>query len=138
VLVLQASAVLVKLSFMIQKKKVDGFGKLFMPLQQKLPGIRRLESPEEFFETRLEAIGYIFHGSTTESNGKPHSGRSSSNLLHFARCAKLDKVGTGETKIWFRTAKVAHKHLDEVIGRHGWKWCKVCQREITQRILDET
>jgi hypothetical protein len=122
---------------MIQIKKVDGFGKHFMPLKQQAAPIRDLESPEEFFETRLEAIGFIFHGTIADANGKPH-GRSPSNLLHFARCAKLEKVGDNETKIWFRSVRVAIKHLDELIGHHRWKWCKVCEREITQRVLDET
>ena len=107
-----------------------------MPTKQ-LPGVRRLESPEEFSEARLEAIGFIFHGMVAAANGKPHSGRSGSSLLHFARCAKLEKAAQGETKIWFRTVRLAIKHLDEVVGHAGWKWCKVCEREITQRILDE-
>ncbi|MFI5457973.1 MAG: hypothetical protein ACHRXM_21240 [Isosphaerales bacterium] len=110
-----------------------------MPLQQKSPAaVRSLESTEEFVETRLEAVGFIFHGTVTEANGKPHSVRSPSNLLHFARCPKLEKVGDNETKIWFRSVRVALKHLDELIGHHRWKWCKVCEREITQRILDQT
>jgi hypothetical protein len=109
-----------------------------MPIQQQSAPIRSLESHDEFFETRLEAIGFIFHGTIADANGKPHSGRSTSNLLHFARCAKLEKVGDNETKIWFRSVRVAIKHLDELIGHPRWKWCKVCEREITQRILDET
>jgi hypothetical protein len=109
-----------------------------MPIQQQLPTVRSLESTEDFFETRLEAVGFIFHGTVAESNGRSHALRSSSNLLHFARCAKLEKVGDGETKIWFRSVRVALKHLDELIGHHRWKWCKVCEREITQRILDQS
>ena len=27
--------------------------------------------------------------------------------------------------------------LDESIGNSRWKWCKVCEREITQKILNE-
>lgn len=108
-----------------------------MPLKQQSAAVRILESPDEFFETRLEAIGFVFHGVVPETNGKPSPGRSSPNLLHFARCAKLDKVGDGETKIWFRSVKVALKHLDDLVGHSHWKWCKVCEREITQRILDE-
>ena len=50
---------------------------------------------------------------------------------------KLEKVGDNETKIWFRSVRVAIKHLDELIGHQRWKWCKICEREITQRILDE-
>jgi hypothetical protein len=108
-----------------------------MPTQQKTAPVRNLESHEEFFETRLEAIGFIFHGTIEDANGKPHGSRSPANLLHFARCAKLEKVGDNETKIWFRSVRVALKHLDEQVGHHRWKWCKVCEREITQRILDE-
>jgi hypothetical protein len=108
-----------------------------MPIQQQSAPVRSLESPDEFSETRLEAIGFIFHGTIADTNGKASAGRSSSNLLHFARCAKLEKVGEGETKIWFRSVRVAIKHLDELIGHPRWKWCKVCEREITQRILDE-
>jgi len=85
----------------------------------------------------LEAIGFIFHGSPAESNGKRHSSRSPSNLLHFARCSKLERAGQAETKIWFRTVRLATKFLDEQFGHPHWKWCKVCEREITQRILDE-
>jgi hypothetical protein len=108
-----------------------------MPTQQ-LQGVRRLESPEEFSETRLEAIGFIFHGTVADANGKSQPGRSSTNLLHFARCAKLERVGEHEAKIWFRTVRLALRHLDEAVGKKRWKWCKVCEREITQRILDET
>ena len=50
---------------------------------------------------------------------------------------KLEKVGDGENKIWFRSIRPAQQHLDEVVGKRHWKWCKVCEREITQRILDE-
>src|SRR5262245_48506652 len=107
-----------------------------MPIQQ-YPGIRQLETPDEFFESRLEAIGFIFHGTLADSNGKRQPSRSPSNLLHFARCAKLERVGAAETKIWFRSIREALKHLDELVGKRHWKWCKVCEREITQRILDE-
>jgi hypothetical protein len=109
-----------------------------MPLTQQSAAVRSLESPEDFFETRLEAVGFIFHGVVAEANGKPHPIRAGSNLLHFARCPKLEKVGDAETKIWFRSVRVALKHLNDAVGLGRWKWCKVCEREITQRILDET
>lgn len=99
-------------------------------------GIRSLESTEDFTETRLEAIGFIFHGVPAVGD-KPLALRSTSNLLHFARCTKLEKALPTEAKIWFRSIKVALKHLDEKPGKNRWKWCKVCEREITQRILDE-
>jgi hypothetical protein len=99
-------------------------------------GIRPIESVEDFCETRIEAIGFIFHGilQPTKSKGQP---AGTSNLLHFARCAKLEKIGEGETKIWFRSVRLAHKHLDEVVGSKRWKWCKLCEKEITQRVLDD-
>jgi hypothetical protein len=107
-----------------------------MPIQEQT-GIRPLESPEDFWETRLEAVGFIFHGilSLAKSKGQPSGG---SNLLHFARCPKLEKIGDDETKIWFRSVRIAHKHLDEHVGVKRWKWCKVCEREITQRVLDQS
>ena len=40
---------------------------------------------------------------------------------------KLEKVGDGESKIWFRSIRVATKHLDEVVGKRHWKWCKICE-----------
>jgi hypothetical protein len=106
-------------------------------LTQQAAGVRTLENPGEYSEARLEAVGFIFHGIPADSNAKRPPSRSQSNLLHFARCIKLEKVGAGESKIWFRSIRLAQKHLDETVGRRHWKWCKVCEREITQRILDE-
>jgi hypothetical protein len=106
-------------------------------LTQEIAGVRRLETPEEYAEARVEATGFIFHGTLADSNGKRPAARVQSNLLHFARCVKLEKVGDGEIKIWFRSIRTAQQHLDEAVGRRHWKWCKVCEREITQRILDE-
>ncbi len=110
-----------------------------MPIQDQV-GVRPLDSIEEMAETRLEAIGYVFHGVVPldAGNGKrPGAVKAGTNLLHFARCAKLDKAGDGETKIWFRTIGIAKAHLDETVGSNRWKWCKVCEREITQKILNE-
>jgi len=98
--------------------------------------VRTIETTEDFFETRLEAIGYIFHGKVPTADGKRVS-RGGANLLHFARCAKLDKAGDHETKIWYRTLKIAKEHLDTNVGTERWKWCKTCEREITQRIINE-
>ncbi|MFO0907597.1 MAG: hypothetical protein U0794_04415 [Isosphaeraceae bacterium] len=102
-------------------------------------GVRPLESPDDFAETRLEAVGFVFHGivPTANGNGKKPAVKAGTNLLHFARCAKLDKAGDGEVKIWFRTVGIAKTHLDEVVGGGRWKWCKICEREITQKILNE-
>ena len=38
----------------------------------------------------------------------------------------------------FESVRVALKHLNEHVGHQRWKWCKICEREITQRILDES
>ncbi len=110
-----------------------------MPIQENV-GVRPLENADELAETRLEAIGYVFHGAVLldAGNGKrPAAIKAGTNLLHFARCAKLEKAGDGEAKIWFRTIAIAKTHLDEAVGPNRWKWCKVCEREITQKILNE-
>ena len=106
-----------------------------MPITQQT-GIRPIESLEDFSETRIEAIGFVFHGilQAAKSKGQPSG---TTNLLHFARCAKLERIGDNETKIWFRSVRIAHKHLDELVGSKHWKWCKLCEREITQRVLDD-
>src|SRR4051812_10824380 len=118
-----------------------GSGTISMPMHmQDHAGVRPLESSDEFAEARLEAIGFVFHGSIplADGNGKrPAAVRPGTNLLHFARCAKLEKAGDSETKIWFRTINIAKAHLDQSVGKSRWKWCKVCEREITQRILNE-
>lgn len=110
-----------------------------MPTQNHV-GIRPLETADDFAETRLEAIGYVFHGAVPlgEGNGKRQPAiKPGTNLLHFARCVKLDKAGDGESKIWFKSISLAKIHLDENVGTLRWKWCKVCEREITQKILNE-
>ena len=106
-----------------------------MPIQEQA-GIHVIESLDDFAEARVEAVGFIFHGSIPVVKGKGKVS-STTNLLHFARCARLEKIGDDETKIWFRSVRVAHKHLDEAVGDTRWKWCKYCEREITQRVLDE-
>lgn len=94
-----------------------------------------LETPDDLAESRLEAVGYIFHGSVPTADGKRP--RGGANTLHFARCGKLERVAEHETKLWFRTIRFAKQHLDELIGAGRWKWCKTCEREITQRLLNE-
>jgi len=109
-----------------------------MPTQQQdQVKSRVLESDHDLEETRLEAIGFIFHGHPVSGNGKPAAVKAGANLLHFARCPKLEKAGGTETKIWFRSIRVAKAELDEVVGADRWKWCKACEREVTQRILNE-
>jgi hypothetical protein len=108
-----------------------------MPIQGHA-GVRQLDSPEDFAEARLEAIGFVFHGTLmADGDGKRPAVKAGTNLLHFARCAKLEKAGDGEVKIWFRTINLAKTHLDEAVGTSRWKWCKICEREITQKILNE-
>lgn len=104
-----------------------------MPVQNQT-GIRPLETADDFDETRIEAVGFIFHGPPPGARRRPSSANS---LLHFARCARLERINDEDSKIWFRTVRVAHEHLNEAVGENRWRWCKFCQREITQRILDE-
>ncbi len=107
-----------------------------MPISDQA-GVRTLETADDFDETRLEGIGFVFHGTLPPENGKRASTKAGQNLLHFARCGKLEKVTDGEVKFWFRSIRVAKSHLDETVGQNRWKWCKVCEREITQKILNE-
>jgi hypothetical protein len=107
-----------------------------MPIQDQA-SVLPLETVDDWVETRLEALGYIFHGAIPIPDGKRGAPKAGSNLLHFARCPKLDKVAESESKIWFRTISIAKQHLDEVVGANRWKWCKICEREITQKILNE-
>lgn len=109
-----------------------------MLLKDQAAPVRTIENEDDFAETRLEAVGFVFHGNVPvpdkKANGRVRAG---ANLLHFARCGKLERVGESEGKLWFRSIKVAKEHLDGVIGVGRWRWCKLCEREITQRILNE-
>ena len=107
-----------------------------MLIKDQSASIRPIESPDDLAETRLEAVGYVFHGAIPQGEGKKPA-RSGTNLLHFARCAKLERVGPNEDKVWFRTIGIAKQHLDATVGSDRWKWCKTCEREITQKILNE-
>jgi hypothetical protein len=108
-----------------------------MPITDQV-GVRTLDTPDDLDETRLGAVGYVFHGNLlVEGAKKVAAAKAGTNLLHFARCAKLEKAGDTEAKIWFRTIALAKQHLDEKVGAERWKWCKVCEREITQKILNE-
>jgi hypothetical protein len=106
-----------------------------MVIQDQDAPIRILDSADDLAESRLEAVGYIFHGSVPAADGKRP--RGGANLLHFARCAKLDRVPVVESKMWFRTIQVAKAHLDGLVGTGRWKWCKLCEKEITQRLINE-
>jgi hypothetical protein len=113
-----------------------GNGNPFMPIQDQV-GVRPLETDDDWVETRLEALGYIFHGTVPLPESRRAAARAGSNLLHFARCPKLDKVASSEARIWFRTISIAKQQLDEMVGGGRWKWCKLCEREITQKIINE-
>ena len=107
-----------------------------MLIKDQTVSVRTIETPDDLAETRLEAIGYVFHGTLPKPDSK-RAPKAGSNLLHFARCAKLDKVPEAEVKVWFRTIRAAKQHLDVQVGTEKWKWCKLCEREITQKILNE-
>jgi hypothetical protein len=107
-----------------------------MPVTDQV-GVRTLDTPDDLDEMRLGAVGYVFHGVLYVEGAKKATVKAGTNLLHFARCAKLEKAGDNEAKIWFRTIGIAKQHLDENVGNDKWKWCKVCEREITQKILNE-
>jgi hypothetical protein len=106
-----------------------------MLTKTQTPSMLTIETLDELREIRLEAIGYVFHGTVPNADGK--RGRAGVNTLHFARCAKLERATEHETKFWFRTIRFAKQKLDELIGVNNWKWCKGCEREITQRLLNE-
>ena len=108
-----------------------------MLIKDPVASVRVIENPDDLAETRLEAIGYVFHGHLPRPDGKRSAARAGTNLLHFARCGKLDKIGDGETKVWMRTIGQAKAYLDTQVGPDKWKWCKLCEREITQKILNE-
>ncbi|MDX2036823.1 MAG: hypothetical protein SFX72_09235 [Isosphaeraceae bacterium] len=106
-------------------------------LVQPAAGFRPIESSDDFEESRIEAIGYIFHGHVPAPDAKRTAIKAGTNLLHFARCAKLERVGDTESKFWFRTIRIAKGHLDQVVGESRWKWCKICEREVTQMNINE-
>ena len=106
-----------------------------MTISEEL-GVRTLESTDELDEMRLGAVGYVFHG-VIPPEGSKKATKAGTNLLHFARCAKLEKAGETESKFWYRTINIAKQHLDDTVGTTRWKWCKVCEREITQKIINE-
>lgn len=108
-----------------------------MLLKDQTAPFRPIESEDDLAETRIEAVGFVFHGHLPLPDRKPGRVKAGTNVLHFARCAKIDRAGEDEDKIWFRSIRVAKTHLDETVGAGRWKWCKVCEREITQRILNE-
>src|SRR5580658_11065022 len=87
--------------------------------------LRTLDTPDDLDEMRLGAVGYVFHGNLPVEGAKKVATKAGTNLLHFARCAKLEKAGETEAKIWFRTISIAKSHLDETVGTNRWKWCKV-------------
>lgn len=110
-----------------------------MLTRESAPGMRALEDEDDLAEVRLEAVGLVFHGIIPDGDSgvKRRAVKSGTNVLHFARCAKIDKAALTEAKVWFRTIRAAKAYLDEHVGLGRWSWCKICQRDITQRVLDE-
>src|SRR5947209_15692747 len=98
-----------------------------MLIKDQAASVRPIETPDDFAETRLEAVGFLFHGIIPDGEAKRSAVKAGTNLLHFTRCAKLDRVGGGEAKIWFRTIRAAKQYLDATVGADRWKWCKVCE-----------
>jgi hypothetical protein len=107
-----------------------------MLTKDQVASIVPIETPHDLAEARLEAVGFVFHGTLLDPEAK-RAPRGGANLLHFARCAKLDKATDTEAKFWYRSIKIAKQHLDQHVGESRWKWCKICEREITQKILNE-
>ena len=99
--------------------------------------VQVIEGPDDLAEMRHGAVGYVFHGTVPEEGAPKRAVRATTNLLHFARCPKLDRGQNDPDLIWFRSIRVAKRHLDEVVGDGRWKWCKHCQQEVTQRLLNE-
>lgn len=99
--------------------------------------VRVIDGTDDLSETRLEALGYVFHGTVPEPQSRRRAVRATTNLLHFSRCPKLDRAEADPDHLWFRTIRVAKEYLDEHIGAGRWRWCKHCQREITQRLINE-
>lgn len=108
-----------------------------MLIQDQAGSLQRIETSEDLAEARLGAVGFIFHGTLPDENESRPNSRAGSNLLHFARCPKVDKASAREAKIWYRSIRVAKQHLDQHVGQGRWRWCKVCEKEITQKILNE-
>lgn len=108
-----------------------------MLIKDQQAAVRLIESSEDFDEARLEAVGFLFHGRLPGPDGKVPRARATTNLLHFSRCPRLDRAPDSEGKIWYRSIRVAKADLDERLGDGRWRWCKTCERQVTQRILNE-
>ncbi|QDV36162.1 hypothetical protein [Tautonia plasticadhaerens] len=109
-----------------------------MPVDQSVESpVRVISDADDLAEARLEAAGFIFHGTVPEPEAPRKAVRATTNILHFARCPKIDRGQNDPDLLWFRTIRVAKRHLDEVVGGGRWKWCKHCQQEVTQRLLNE-
>ena len=101
---------------------------------QEDQAIRELNSQADFDDARDESVGYIFHGNAAK---RRRTVGKNTNLLHFARCNKLEKMAADQPhKVWFGTIRVAREHLNESVGQEGWKWCKQCESEVTQKLLE--
>lgn len=102
---------------------------------QESQNVRELATKSELEDAKDDGEGYIYHG--TEKPLRKTVPKNA-NLLHFAHCNKLNKVAEDQTRIiWFDRIRVASVHLNEVVGQDRWKWCKQCEAEVTQKLLEQ-
>jgi len=102
---------------------------------QESQNVRELGSKSELESARDDGHGYIYHGTD-----KPvrKTAPKNANLLHFAHCNKIEKLAEGQPRIiWFDRIRVASEHLNENVGQDKWKWCKQCESEVTQKLLEQ-
>lgn len=101
---------------------------------QDSQAVRELGSKSELESARDEGSGYIYHGTAKPPRKAP---AKNANLLHFAHCNKLNRIAEGQTRVlWFDRIKSASEHLNGTVGQDRWKWCKQCESEVTQKLLE--
>lgn len=102
---------------------------------QESQNVRALESKSELENAQEDGQGYIYHGSEKPPR---KAAPKNANLLHFAHCNKLNKIAEGQTRIlWFERIRAASEHLNDTVGQDRWKWCKQCEAEVTQKLLEQ-
>ena len=94
------------------------------PLRRSEPSRTPRISPE----TRLEARGFVFHGTVPEPGKVGQGHEAGSNVLHFARCTKLEHVTESDNKLWFQTIRVAKSHPTSM-SASACNWCKICSAD---------
>jgi|GEM_PF-779376 len=102
---------------------------------QDSQAVRELGSKSELDDAKDDGNGYIYHGSEKPPRKAPPK---NANLLHFAHCNKLNKIADGQTRIlWFDRIRIASEHLNDTVDLDRWKWCKQCESEVTQKLLEQ-